>query len=79
MAMTCSISSALTTLLELTPSGMSCARPGCGAELMRPGGGDLDAVLLAYTEIDRELVTVTLRGSERARLEYARKHSERDD
>lgn len=40
---------------------------------------DLDTVLLAYTEIDRELATVTLRESERARLEYARKHSERDD
>jgi hypothetical protein len=39
---------------------------------------DLGTVLLAYTEIDRELATVTLRGSERARLEYARKHSERD-
>jgi hypothetical protein len=37
---------------------------------------DLDAVLLAYTEIERELTTVSLRASERARLEYARKHGE---
>lgn len=37
---------------------------------------DLHAVLLAYTEIERELTTVSLRASERARLDYARKHSE---
>lgn len=36
---------------------------------------DLDTVLLAYSEIDRELATVALRGSERARLDYAQKHA----
>lgn len=35
---------------------------------------DLETVLLAYSEIERELVTVTLRASERGRLDYARKH-----
>lgn len=35
---------------------------------------DLEAVMLAYMEIERELTTVSLRGSERTRLEYAKKH-----
>lgn len=35
---------------------------------------DLETVLLAYSEIERELATVTLRASERGRLDYARKH-----
>ena len=38
---------------------------------------DLVAVVLAYTEIERELTTVSLHASERARLDYSRKHSER--
>jgi hypothetical protein len=39
---------------------------------------DLETVVLAYTEIDRELATVELRASERARLDYARKHREHE-
>jgi hypothetical protein len=35
---------------------------------------DFETVALAYTEIERELTTVSLHGSERARLEYAKKH-----
>lgn len=35
---------------------------------------DLAAVVLAYTEIERELTTVPLHESERARLKYAEKH-----
>lgn len=38
---------------------------------------DLVAVVLAYAEFERELTTVSLRPSERARLAYARKHGER--
>lgn len=35
---------------------------------------DLETMALAYSEIERDLTTVSLRGSERARLEYAKKH-----
>jgi hypothetical protein len=37
---------------------------------------ELEAVALAYSEIERELRTVSLRPSERARLRYAREHGE---
>ena len=40
--------------------------------------GDLRAVTLAYTEIDSELDKISLRPSERARLQYAQKHGDRE-